>query len=272
MVFFIVNHDKILSEFHANNRRENRMIGILYFSATGNSLFIAEKIKKAMGGQILYIPNYRGNGSEFERIIIVTPIYSYGMPSHIYDLLPKLDHEKELIVVQNYGGMVGGADYYTYKYALKNGLNIKSIYTIKMPENYTLTFSMPKFYLQSVLKTANRRTEAIIDKIIHNQFVIPHKKRTKERTYLKNKGNWHLIGKRFSVLENCVKCGKCVDLCPAKNIRLENNHIVFLDSCVACLGCYHRCPKKAIVYLNKRRKDRYINPFIDENLIGKDLK
>lgn len=81
-----------------------------------------------------------------------------------------------------------------------------------------------------------------------------------------------MIGKRFSVLESCVKCGKCVDLCPAKNIRLESNHIVFLDSCVACLGCYHRCPKKAIVYLNKRKKDRYINPFIDENLIGKDLK
>ena len=37
------------------------------------------------------------------------------------------------------------------------------------------------------------------------------------------------------------------------------------------LGCYHRCPNKAIVYLNKKKKDRYINPNIDENLIGKNI-
>ena len=45
------------------------MIGILYFSSTGNSLYIAQKIQDQMGGQIKYIPNYNGNGSEFEKII-----------------------------------------------------------------------------------------------------------------------------------------------------------------------------------------------------------
>ena len=53
------------------------MIGILYFSSTGNSLYIAQKIQDQMGGQIKYIPNYNGNGSEFEKIILVTPIYSF---------------------------------------------------------------------------------------------------------------------------------------------------------------------------------------------------
>ena len=52
---------------------------------------------------------------------------------------------------------------------------------------------------------------------------------------------------------------------------MVDNKIVFADGCVACLGCYHRCTQKAIVYLKKKKKDRYINPNIDENLIGKNI-
>ena len=248
------------------------MIGILYFSSTGNSLYISKKIQETLGGEILYIPNYSGDGSEFEKLIIVTPIYSFGMPSHVFDLLPRLDRQKELIIVQNYGGMIGGADYYVYHYALHSGLNVKSVYTIKMPENFTLTFTMPKFYLKHVLKGADKRIDKIITRITNGEGAIPRKKRTKEATYLKNKNNWYLIGKRFSVTNDCIKCGKCIGVCPVQNISLQGGNIVFADRCVACLGCYHRCPKKAIVYLKKKKKDRYLNPYIDENIIGTDIK
>ena len=247
------------------------MLGILYFSSTGNSLYIAKKIKEKLGGQILYIPSYAGNGSEFEKIVIVTPIYSFGLPSHVFDLLPRLDRSKEITIVQNYGGMVGGADYFAYSYAMQNGLNIKSVYTIKMPENFTLTFTVPKLYLKCVLKSADKRIEKVIEKIVKGELTVPRKKRTNETMYLKNKSNWHIIGERFSVTDDCVKCGKCVNICPAQNISFSEDKIVFADRCVACLGCYHRCPKKAIVYLKKKKKDRYVNPRIDENLIGKNI-
>lgn len=247
------------------------MIGILYFSSTGNSLWIAKQVQQKFGGKIVYIPKYKGNGSEFDKIIIVTPIYSYGMPTFVYDLLPRLDKTKELIIIQNYGGMVGGADFLTYNYAKQNGLNIKSIYVMKMPENFTLTFTVPKFYLNSALKKASSRIDSILSKIENNEFRVPRNKKTKESTYLKNKSNWHIIGERFSCNENCTKCGKCVVLCPAGNISLENGKIVFGNKCVACLGCYHRCPNKAITYLNKKKKFRYINPNINENEIGKNL-
>ena len=167
--------------------------------------------------------------------------------------------------------MVGGADYLLFQYAKKNGLNIKSVYTIKMPENFTLTFTVPKFYLNGVLKKSGKRIDDIIKKIENKEYVIPRKKKTKEEKYLKNKGNWHLIGQRFCANEKCVKCQKCISLCPVGNISLQDGKIVFGDKCVACLGCYHRCPHKAIVYLNKKKKYRYVNPNIDENEIGKDL-
>ena len=247
------------------------MTGILYFSSTGNSLHISLKLKDKLGGKIIYIPSYNGDGSEFEKIFIVTPIYSYGMPRHVFDLLPRLNKHTEIIIIQNYGGMIGGADYYAYNYALQNGLNIKSVYTIKMPENFTLAFTVPKLYLNIILKKADKRIEKVVTRILNGKPAVPRKKRTNEATYLKNKSNWYIIGNRFSVNENCVKCGKCISICPANNISSVNNEIVFADKCVACLGCYHRCPNKAIVYLKKKKKDRYLNPFVDENLIGKNI-
>ncbi|MDE6276209.1 MAG: EFR1 family ferrodoxin [Clostridia bacterium] len=248
------------------------MTGILYFSSTGNSLQIAQRVKDRFGGNIIYIPKYDGDGSEFQRIFIVTPIYSYGLPTPVFDLLPRLDKSKEIFVIQNYGGMVGGADALFYDYAKQYELNVKGIYTIKMPENYTLFIVPPKFYTKSVLKSSNKRIDKILDKIENKGYELPKAKVNiaKKQTYLKNKGNWHIIGDRFSVNDNCVKCQKCASICPSKNIVFEDGKIVFKDNCIACLGCYHRCPQKAIVYLDKKSKYRYVNPNVNEDEIGKN--
>jgi ferredoxin len=247
------------------------MIGILYFSSTGNSLYIAQKIQSKMGGQIKYIPNYKGNGNEFEKIILVTPIYSYGMPTFVYNIIPRLNKTTELIIIQNYGGMVGGADYYIYQYAKENELNIKAVYVIKMPENFTLTFTVPKFFVNRTLKKADKRIDNVIASIVSGYYKVPKKSKTKIDIYLKNKSNWHLIGEDFSTTNACTTCGKCVSICPVNNISLQNGKIEFSNKCVACLGCYHRCPQKAIVYKGKSKKDRYINHNVIESDIGKNF-
>ena len=61
------------------------MNGIFYFSSTGNSLYLAKKIQSELNGNVIYIPNYKGNGSEYDKIIIVSPVYSFGLPVHTYD-------------------------------------------------------------------------------------------------------------------------------------------------------------------------------------------
>lgn len=247
------------------------MTGILYFSATGNSLYIAQRIQKKLGGVLRYIPTYQGCGDEFEEIIIVSPIYSYGLPVHVYDCLPKLTKARPVWIVLNYGGMTGGADAFAYRYAQEQGLRIQGVYTVKMPENYTLTFSAPEFYMNAALKAAPKKVDAIAAKIQRHECRVPQKKRTKAATYFKNRPTWHLIVKDFAVNEDCIGCGKCVNLCPTDNITLKDGKITFADRCVICLGCYHRCPKKAIQYKGKQKKDRYINPNINESEIGQDL-
>ncbi len=249
------------------------MTGILYFSSTGNSLYIAEQIKKSdteNNSKIIYIPNYTGNAEEFDKIIIVSPIYSFGLPAPVYDIIPKLSKEKPLFIVLNYGGMISGADYFTYCYCKENSLNIRAVHTIKMPENFTLTFTVPSFYLKSILKSAPKNTSKVVASINKNEEHIPKQQKTKKETYLKNKSNWHQIAEDFNTTDSCVLCKKCVALCPVGNISIVDNKITFSDKCIACLGCYHRCPQKAIQYKDKVKKFRYINPDINENDIGKD--
>lgn len=246
-------------------------IGILYFSSTGNSLYIAKKAKERFNGEIKYIPNYFNDGLEYDIILIVTPIYSFGLPIPTFEVLKRLNKNSKIYVIQSYGGMVLGADYLFYKYAKENNLNIVSIYTIKMPENYTLVMSPPKFFQKLVLKNANKKIDKILFNIENEKINLPKKKSNFEKTYLKNKSNWHLIGNSFSVNNKCVNCFHCIKICPSNNIVFENGKIRFNDQCIACLGCFHRCPQKAIIYNNKDNKKRYLNSNIAEIEIGKDL-
>jgi hypothetical protein len=107
------------------------MNGILYFSSTGNSFFVARMAQKRLGGEIRYIPSYQGNGLEYDKLIIVCPIYSCGLPYHVFMLLPRL-HGRKVCMILTYGGMVAGADRLAYEYATEYGLNVQGIYTVKM--------------------------------------------------------------------------------------------------------------------------------------------
>ena len=74
------------------------MKGILYFSSTGNSLYLAKRIRERIPAHILYLPRYAGDGSEFDEVILVTPVYSFGLPVHSYDVLQRLCNDVPLTV------------------------------------------------------------------------------------------------------------------------------------------------------------------------------
>lgn len=242
---------------------------IFYFSSTGNSLYIAKRIGERFGASPAYIPKVKERAIEADRITVVSPIYSFGLPVHVYDFLTELKTKAKLYVVLNYGGTVSGADRLTYDLCAAHGLDVRAVFTVKMVENFTLDFTVPKFYGAMTLKKAPARIDAVIDRIERGEAFSPKTKTDKRAVYEKNKSNWFEIGRRFTVSDDCVLCGKCVAVCPAGNISVQAGKIVFGEKCVACLGCYHRCPKKAIRYRNRHKKDRYICPLIDEAEIGK---
>jgi len=248
------------------------MNGIFYFSSTGNSLFIAEQIKAELDGEIRYIPKFKDDVNIYDKIIIVSPIHSFGLPTLVYDFIVNMKSSKPLYIVLNHGGMEAFAPYYAYQLCKEKGLNIRSVQAVMMPEIYTLTFSQPKWAIKMVLRKAPKRLKPVIAAIRDDMEIIISKPKKDKWTpkHLENRKKWHMLAKDFSITESCNKCQKCIRICPTGNIQLENGRIVFGEKCVACLSCYHRCPEKAVVYKNKRKKSRYINPLIQEKNIGAD--
>ncbi len=46
--------------------------------------------------------------------------------------------------------------------------------------------------------------------------------------------------------KDCVKCKKCIEVCPAKVITLNDKIEIDLDKCIRCFCCHELCPKKAV--------------------------
>lgn len=250
------------------------MNSVFYFTSTGNSLYIAKYIKDTLGGSVTYINADTPAEIVADKVIIVSPVYSFGLPVPVIDFIGRLTTDAPIYIVLNYGGMVGKAYCYAYSLCKERGLKIYGVYTVQMPENFTLTFTQPKFYSKLVLDKAPKKLDVIVNSIRENKvtaFKNPKKSKTTEQ-FLKNKDNWHKLPLDYSVTDDCVKCGKCVELCPTENISLVDGKIIFADKCIACIGCYHRCPKKAIRYKGKKKRDRYINPLINEADIGKSFE
>lgn len=49
------------------------------------------------------------------------------------------------------------------------------------------------------------------------------------------------------VVENCIKCGTCLKVCPTGAIKIEENKFkIDLKKCMFCGNCAFYCPVKAI--------------------------
>lgn len=250
------------------------MTGIFYFSGTGNSLWLAKQLKERLSGEIRYIPDFDGDIKAYDKLIIVSPIYSFGLPIPVFDFIRSIKTDAPLWIVLNYGGASGSAAKFAYNHAKLSGLNIKNVYTMKMPENFTSVFSTPLLvpYNNGLLKKAPKKIAKIIASIGKGEEkTFPPDKPEKHKLYNENKSNWGKMGERYSVSDACKACGRCVEKCPAGNISLVDGKITFGDKCIVCLACYHRCPNNAVLYNNKPNKMPYSNPNVPENEIGKDI-
>ena len=69
--------------------------------------------------------------------------------------------------------------------------------------------------------------------------------------------------KKFTVSDACIGCGTCAQVCPMKNITLENKKPTFGTNCIGCLSCLQFCPKEAI-NMGKitENRERFPNPFV----------
>lgn len=248
---------------------------IFYFSATGNSKYVASRISKITGDKIIAIEycikqnNFTFAANEYENIGIVIPVFTSALPIIVDDFIKKLNLTRKgkgyNFAVLTYGLNTGAAGYYIQKKMKNKSLPLDAIYSVKYPDSFSPIFDVSnKEKVQKKVLDAEPKIDFIIDKILSQDkgdFInkkMPHLLATLIHNvgYLNNRST-----KKFTVDDSCTNCGLCVQKCPINAIELKKNKPIWVKSnCVLCMGCLHRCPQHAIQYGNTKKHGQYLNP------------
>jgi ferredoxin len=252
---------------------------IFFFSGTGNSFDITLRLAKEIENtDILNIPSIRNIPSlvNYKRIGLIFPVYGFTMPNIVESFILKMPQNNNAYYFSlvTMGAFDFGAMYRTYETFAKAGIRLNYITNIYMPENYIIFSKVPSDKLiKTHLDNSKKRIRNISSELICMKNKLPNKTmfyNLMKKVSIKEKQKWRLAAKNFVVNESCIKCQKCIKICPVENIELAEDKIVFNERCECCLACIHSCPKEAINYgIKTINKKRYINPNIDIEEIKK---
>ena len=248
---------------------------IFYFTGTGNSLYVAEKVQEAIGRELINMA-HELNEKRFsyklekgEKLGIIFPVYYWGLPTIVSDFIKKLKLETDeapfIFTVITCGSKARNADKYLGELLKSKNLELNSSYSVKMPSNYILFYDTPnKEKIDSSLNIAETQIEELLKGIKNNKegYFAKHGFAT-ELSFLVYKiyGIFRKT-KKFHVTEKCVSCGLCEKICPSKVILIKEGIPEWKEErCSHCSGCINRCPSQAIEYGNSTKKrERYVNP------------
>lgn len=243
---------------------------LCYFSGTGNTLFTAQTLASQLGDcdffrayDVLHDPHLLEN---YPRVGFLFPVYGCGLPQIIRELVPAIGAElegKDYFAVVNCGAMPCDVPKQFFDLMCENGLYLRYIETVDMPDNYTVMLPAPSERITGLTLRAAERKLSVIAADVQNNVTRQPRFGFKgfsafNRLFLSDGTS---RDEKYILTAACNGCGLCAQLCPVDNIRMENGKPVFLHHCEFCLGCFNRCPKGAINYGRKTiKKKRYVNP------------
>lgn len=245
---------------------------IFYFTATGNSLYIA----KRFGAQLYSIPQLLKTGNlefEDEAVGFVFPCYGFDVPAPVKEFITKVKLKSRYnFAVITYGNSIADTSNVFVKFAAQNNIKIHYCQGLLMVDNVLTLFNLKK------QKAADKKTEANLQRIleqvwerkyyIRNPNVILKLLTKALHYYLKRKPLSARV-KEFAVNEKCNSCAACVKVCPKDNISLnEEKKPLYGDNCIFCLACINLCPQLAITLPGEKAKGER---FINENITLKEI-
>ncbi len=243
---------------------------ILYFTATGNSLYVA----KSLGDQLFSIPQMMKEGKfEFtdDVIGIVFPLHEWKVNSYVEDFLKQAKFNCDyLFAITTYGVYTGAVGSHLQDLGSKYGYKFDYINKVQMVDSYLYGFDMDRQVKIEGKKEIEKQIAAIKGDIesrkkweMKERSVDKAATNFMRRRVEKPKAENHLAGikKRIIIEESCVKCGVCVKVCPLDNISLDeaSGEIKLANKCISCLACVQNCPQKAIQLKGQRSRARFRN-------------
>lgn len=235
---------------------------VLYFSATGNTRFIAKEVAKGLDDDCIdLLPLIKKGGGQTLRsdkpFVICAPVYVCEMPRFLASFLRKqiLEGNKDVYFIFTSGGYAGISGTLAGSIIRHKNMNYMGHAEFKMPRNYIISESYPLLEEDEILERI-RDSKSRIPQVVET---IRNGGRLKARyVFLLEKAvtlpfnpiwvKYRQPAEDFYATDKCIGCGACVKLCPLNNIELSEGRPVWTDSCAHCMACIGNCPVEAIEY------------------------
>lgn len=243
---------------------------ILYFSGTGNSRYVAEKLARHLSESLAFIPDCEAADLNFDgnTLGFVFPVYSWGVPPIVLDFVRNLsdsfirtvsgDNVRVWMVCTCGDETAMTPEMFEQCWRKRLGpleSKVSGMWSVTMPNTYVLLpgFDVdPENIVAAKLEAAPARIERIAHSIREGEWTVDvvrgSNPRFKSGVIFPLFRKWGIFPKHWRWTPECLMCGKCAKACPVNNIRIVTGHPVWGSKCLSCLACYHICPAHAVSY------------------------
>lgn len=245
---------------------------VIYFSGTGNSRFIAQKLAELTGDSLTDMGEYikAGKYADFtdENYVFVSPVYVSAPPLAVMDFIKhsRFPEKSRAWFVMSCAGGMGGSPEYCRRISQEKGFDYMGTAQIVMPQNYIAFFKMrTKDECRAIIEKAVPDIHGLAAKLCDSKAFAPSQMKRWEyistQMILKMYYRFFIKAKAFHLEGDCISCGRCAGVCPLGNIIMENGKPRWGENCTHCMACINLCPKNAIEYGKKTQgKMRYKGP------------
>ena len=241
---------------------------VLYFSATGNTEFIAKEIAKRVDDECVNLLD-RVKKQDYSPVhsdkpfIICAPVYVCEIPRFVAGYLKKLTctGSRDVYFILTSGGYCGPSGYLLKRIFRAKKMNCHGHAEFKMPRNYVASDDYPMLGKEEVEERIIASYKQL-DKVTSD--ILEHKKLTARHVFMLETlitvpfnpvwCKYKLKAKDFHTENSCINCRKCEKLCPLNNIKITDNKPVWGNNCTHCMACIANCPVNAIQYGNVTQK------------------
>lgn len=246
---------------------------IFYLTGTGNTLWAAHTIGRALNEQLINVaacfqpasskkPTFTLQPNE--RIGFCFPVHGWRPPQLFRAFISRLNLQNSAghycWALCTAGDDIGQTMEYLNRDLAQINLQTHSIFSLIMPESYV---GLPFFVTDSPQKERAKKQQAaqqlnallpIIAKRQRGVAMIYKGKWPHIKSYVIGAvfAQWLITDRPFKVdAAKCISCGKCLNVCPTGNIAQNADKTpLWLHNgrCLTCFACYHHCPTHAIEY------------------------
>lgn len=245
---------------------------VLYFSATGNTEFVAKELAKRTDDECINLLD-RIKNQDFSPIhsekpfVICAPVYVCEIPRFMAAYLKKqsFSGSRDVYFILTSGGYCGPSGYLLKRIFKAKKMVCHGHAEFKMPRNYVASDGYPMLEKEQVeeriLASHKQLQQVASDILAGNKLTARHVFMLETIITVPFNPVWckvKLTAKDFYAEDSCVACGKCEKLCPLNNIKLVSDKPVWSDQCTHCMACIGNCPTNAIQYGNiTQNKEQY---------------